>query len=95
MLKRFITKVVEGKDLTEKEAYQAMNTIVKGKASPTQIASFLTGLRMKGETVKEITGFAFRPKIVNALWIRAGPVGMEAGPSIFRLRWPSWLLVEG
>jgi len=58
MLKRFITKVVEGKDLTEKEAYKVMGTIMEGKVSPVQIASFLTGLRIKGETVKEITGFA-------------------------------------
>ena len=58
MLKRFITKVVEGKDLTEKEAYEVMGIIMEGEVSPAQIASFLTGLRMKGETVKEITGFA-------------------------------------
>ena len=58
MLKRFITKVVEGKHLTQKEAYKVMNTIMKGEVSPAQIASFLTGLRIKGETVKEITGFA-------------------------------------
>lgn len=58
MLKRFIAKVVERQDLTEEEAHQAMGTIMDGEASPAQIASFVTGLRMKGETIQEITGFA-------------------------------------
>ncbi|MBI5968852.1 MAG: anthranilate phosphoribosyltransferase [Deltaproteobacteria bacterium] len=58
MLKRFIAKVVEGQDLSEGEASQAMAHIMDGEALPTQIASFLTALRMKGETIQEITGFA-------------------------------------
>lgn len=58
MLKRFIARVVEKEDLTEEEAYQSMVTIMGGEVPATQIASFLTGLRMKGETVEEITGFA-------------------------------------
>ena len=58
MLKRFIAKVVERQDLTEEEAHQAMGIIMDGEASPAQIASFVTGLRMKGETIQEITGFA-------------------------------------
>ena len=58
MLKRFISKVVEREDLSEGEAGEAMGLIMEGKALPTQIASFLTALRMKGETSHEITGFA-------------------------------------
>lgn len=58
MLKKFISKVVERQDLTEEEAHQAMGIIMDGEASPVQIASFVTGLRMKGETIPEITGFA-------------------------------------
>jgi len=58
MLKRFITKVVDGVDLNEAESGEAMDVIMEGKAPPTQIASFLTALRMKGETIQEITGFA-------------------------------------
>lgn len=58
MLKNFIVRVVEGHDLSEEEAGQAMAIIMGGEALPTQIASFLTALRMKGETVQEITGFA-------------------------------------
>jgi anthranilate phosphoribosyltransferase len=58
MLKRFIAEVVEGKDLSEEEASKAMAHIMEGEALPTQIASFLTALRMKGETSQEIAGFA-------------------------------------
>lgn len=58
MLKELLNLLVEGKDLREDEAYEAMSFIMEGKALSTQIASFLTALRMKGETVQEITGFA-------------------------------------
>ncbi len=58
MLKKFINKVVEREDLSEEEAKEAMSVIMEGEALPTQIASFLTALRMKGETSEEITGFA-------------------------------------
>ena len=70
MLKRFIAKVVERQDLTEEEAHQAMGIIMDGEASPAQIASFVTGLRMKGETIEEITGFA-RAMRVKAVHIEA------------------------
>ncbi len=58
MLKSFIQKVIERKNLTQEEASDAMNLIMEGKASPSQIASLLTALSMKGETIDEITGFA-------------------------------------
>jgi anthranilate phosphoribosyltransferase len=70
MLKSFITRVVEGSDLSEEEAGKAMAIIMEGEALPTQIASFLTALRMKGETVQEITGFA-RAMRAKAVRIRA------------------------
>jgi anthranilate phosphoribosyltransferase len=70
MLKSFITRVVEGNDLSEEEAGKAMTVIMEGEALPTQIASFLTALRMKGETVQEITGFA-RAMRAKAVRIRA------------------------
>lgn len=56
--KIFISKVVEGEDLTEEEAEQAMKMIMTGEATPAQIGSFLTSLRIKGETVDEISAFA-------------------------------------
>jgi anthranilate phosphoribosyltransferase len=70
MLKRFITQVVDGVDLSEAESGEAMDVIMEGKASPPQIASFLTALRMKGETSQEITGFA-RAMRAKAVRIRA------------------------
>jgi anthranilate phosphoribosyltransferase len=53
-----IRKVVDGKDLTRDEAFAVMDTIMSGQATDAQIAAFLTALRMKGETVEELIGFA-------------------------------------
>lgn len=58
MIKEAIDKIVNRKDLTESESEAVMTEIMEGKALPTQIASFITALRMKGETVQEITGCA-------------------------------------
>lgn len=57
-IKDAIAKVVDGKSLSEKEARSVMRVILRGKATPSQIASLITALRMKGEIVAEITGFA-------------------------------------
>lgn len=57
-LKPYIFQVIEGKDLTEEEAVEAMDCIMSGGATDAQIGSFVTALRMKGETIPEITGFA-------------------------------------
>ncbi|HHW39912.1 MAG TPA: bifunctional anthranilate synthase component II/anthranilate phosphoribosyltransferase [Syntrophomonadaceae bacterium] len=53
-----IEKVVNRYHLSEEEAEEAMGAIMSGEATPAQIASLLTALRLKGETVEEITGFA-------------------------------------
>lgn len=58
MIREVIKKVVEGCDLSEAEAIAAMTEIMNGEATPAQVASFITAMRMKGETVEEITGFA-------------------------------------
>lgn len=47
-----------GESLTRNEARNAANGIMRGEASPAQIAALLVGLRMKGETVAEVAGFA-------------------------------------
>jgi anthranilate synthase/phosphoribosyltransferase len=57
-LKPYIARVVEGENLTEEDARKAMNFIMGDEATDSQIASFITALRMKGETIDEITGFA-------------------------------------
>lgn len=56
MIKEAIDKVVRGLDLDQDAMVAVMNEIMGGEAEPAQIASFLTALRMKGETVDEITG---------------------------------------
>lgn len=58
MLKESIKKITENNDLTEDEAYKVIDEIMKGGAPASQVGAFLLGLRMKGETVEEITGSA-------------------------------------
>ncbi|MBI3609098.1 MAG: anthranilate phosphoribosyltransferase [Nitrospirae bacterium] len=58
MIKEAIAKVVDRIHLTEAEAEAAMREIMEGLATPAQIAAYITALRMKGETVDEITGSA-------------------------------------
>ncbi|MFH0772295.1 MAG: anthranilate phosphoribosyltransferase [Candidatus Omnitrophota bacterium] len=58
MIKEAISQLVKRKDLLISEMELVMEEIMTGKASPAQIASFLTALRMKGETIDEIVGAA-------------------------------------
>ena len=57
-MKEILAKLVEGKDLTKEEAMKAQELLLTGQATEAQIACFLTALRMKGETLDEITGLA-------------------------------------
>ena len=57
-IREAIEKLVNRSDLSEAETIDVMNQIMTGDASPLQVAAFLTALRMKGETVEEITGAA-------------------------------------
>lgn len=58
MIKKAIAKVVERENLTEPEMIEVMDQIMSGEATPAQTAAFITALRMKGETVEEVTGAA-------------------------------------
>jgi len=58
MIKNAIAKIVNGEDLTFEESYFTMKQIMSGEADQAQIAGFLVGLRMKGETPHEIAGCA-------------------------------------
>jgi len=58
MIKSLLSKVADGKDLTFEEMETAMECIMTGQASEAQIGAFVTGLRLKGETVEEIAGAA-------------------------------------
>ena len=71
-LKHAIAQVINGRDLSFDEAEAAMNVIMDGDATPAQIGSYLTALRMKGETVDEIAGSAHS--------MRRHVVAVAAGP---------------
>lgn len=58
IVQKAIQKIVDLKHLTREEAREVMSVIMEGGATPAQIGGLLTGLRMKGETIEEITGFA-------------------------------------
>ena len=75
MIKEAISTLVEGKSLSFEEAYGAMEEIMTGEATPAQIASFLTALRIKGETSEEIAGMA------SVMRAKATPVKVS-GPTI-------------
>src|SRR3954466_12552666 len=74
----FIQRVVERDNLSAADAEAAMTTILRGESSHAQIASFVTALRMKGETVDEVAGFA------RAMRRMAAPVaaGLDGGALI-------------
>jgi anthranilate synthase/phosphoribosyltransferase len=69
MLKPFIAKTINRTDLTADEAQEAMNVIMTGQATPAQIGAYLIALRMKGETIPEITG-SVRAMRANALKVQ-------------------------
>ncbi len=57
-IKAAIARVIDRKDLSTDEMVAVMQQIMTGEATPAQIGGFLVGLRMKGETVDEVTGAA-------------------------------------
>ncbi|MDR7518370.1 MAG: anthranilate phosphoribosyltransferase [Armatimonadota bacterium] len=58
MIREAIRAVADRRPLSEQDAWAAMGEIMDGQATPAQIAAFITALRMRGETVDEIAGFA-------------------------------------
>lgn len=73
MIKEAIATVVEEQDLPEAQMVEVMDQIMGGEATAAQVAAFITALRMKGETVAEITGAA-RVMRDRATPIRVGRV---------------------
>jgi len=73
MIKHAIARVVEGESLSESEMIEVMDQIMGGEATPAQIGAFITALRIKGETIPEITGAA-RVMRAHATPIRVGKV---------------------
>lgn len=58
MIREAIAKLVEGKELSRDEARSTMLEIMSGEATPAQIASYITALRLRGETPAVIAGSA-------------------------------------
>ena len=58
LMQQAIATIIEGKHLTREQSNQVMHVIMSGIATPSQIGGLLTALRIKGETVEEITGLA-------------------------------------
>ena len=59
-------RVVDGHTLTELQAEQAMQSLLAGESTPVLTAAFLTALRVRGETVAELTGVARAMRAVAA-----------------------------
>ncbi len=73
MIKEAIALLVEGHNLSESMMVDVFDQIMGGEATPAQIAAFIVALRMKGETVEEITGAA-RVMRARATPVRVGRV---------------------
>jgi anthranilate phosphoribosyltransferase len=57
-MKIFLEKVINGINLNQDEAYSAMQFIMEGNANDCQVAAFLVALKIKGETIDEVSGFS-------------------------------------
>jgi anthranilate phosphoribosyltransferase len=76
MIREAIARVVEGQHLTMEEMTLTMEEITSGLATPAQIASLITALRLKGETVEEITAAA------RVMRDKAVPIEVARGPDV-------------
>ncbi|HXP73692.1 MAG TPA: anthranilate phosphoribosyltransferase [Stellaceae bacterium] len=98
--KKLIAKAAQGHRLTETEAADAFDAMMSGNATPSQMGGFLMALRVRGETVEEITGAAraMRSKMVT---IEAPPNAMDVvgtggdASSSFNISTASALVVAG
>ncbi len=57
-MRKYIEKIISGEDLTRSEAYGAMISIMEGKASDVLISAMLVALKIKGESIEEISSFS-------------------------------------
>jgi anthranilate phosphoribosyltransferase len=69
-------RLIAGESLSVDEAESVMGEVLAGEAAPTQIASMVTALRAKGETVEEMTGF------VRAMVAHAVPLPLPEGVDV-------------
>src|SRR6266496_1416310 len=99
-LRPLLAKVATGRSLSESEAEAAFELIMSGNATPSQIGALLMALRVRGETVDEITGAA-RIMRAKALTIDAPPGTIDTvgtggdGSGSFNISTASALVVAG
>ncbi len=100
-VKESIACLLEQQDLGENEAEEVMEQIMTGQATPAQIAALLVALRIRGETVEEVTGFA-RAMRRNAIHIHPhSPLVMDTcgtggdGQGTFNISTAAAFLVAG
>lgn len=79
MLKPYIAQAIKREHLSATQAEEAMNIIMTGQATPAQIGAYLIALRMKGETVDEITGSA---RAMRANAVRVTPT-LTSGEALY------------
>src|SRR6266700_938647 len=82
-LKPLLAEVAAGRALSESEAEAAFDIIMSGNATPSQMGAFLMALRVRGESVDEITGAA-RIMRAKALTIDAPPGTLARSPGLRR-----------
>lgn len=75
-MKYYISKIADGAPLTVQEAERAFNIIMSGDATPSQIGGFLMTLRVRGETVDELTGAA-KAMRAKAIKIKVPPQAID------------------
>src|SRR6187431_128401 len=95
----FLHRVAERSDLTADEARDAMGVLLEGNASGSEIAAFLVALRMKGETARELAGFA-RGMREHMIAVDAGEVVDNCGtggdsPGTFNISTTASFVVAG
>jgi len=74
--RKLLGKVADGKSLTEDESERAFDIMMSGDATPSQMGAFLMALRVRGETVPEITG-AVRVMRAKAIAVTAPDGAMD------------------
>lgn len=76
MIREALARAVEGEDLSLEEARGAMADMMSGSATNSQMAAFITAMRMKGETEQELLGFATEMR-ANAVKVSAPPGAVD------------------
>ena len=71
MLKPYLEKITAGENLTRQEASEALDKIITAELSGTEVGGFLVGLRVKGETVEEISGFVDTMPILKYMYMHS------------------------